>query len=189
VASIGLEPRSSATALNGKTKPRQFRGTFHENPPDDHRLYSEAFLDSNPPSGGLMSKIHAFSLFLVLFIFAGIAKADDDISLSAVPPVVVKTTPEAGTGGIDPATTEIQVAFSKDMADGSWSWSTASKDSFPEISAKPHYLKDKRTCVLPVKLKPGKVYAIWLNSQNFGNFKDTKGNSAVPYLLVFETKL
>jgi hypothetical protein len=38
-----------------------------------------------------------------------------------------------------------------------------------------------------VKLEPRKTYAIWLNSGNFGNFKDTSGNSAVPYLLVFET--
>ena len=45
----------------------------------------------------------------------------------------------------------------------------------------------KRTCVLPVKLEPGKTYAIWLNSQKFGNFKDTDGRSAVPYLLVFRT--
>jgi RNA polymerase sigma-70 factor (ECF subfamily) len=41
---------------------------------------------------------------------------------------------------------------------------------------------------LPVKLEPGKTYVIWLNSQKFGNFKDTDGKSAVPYLLVFETK-
>jgi RNA polymerase sigma-70 factor (ECF subfamily) len=40
---------------------------------------------------------------------------------------------------------------------------------------------------LPVKLKAGMTYAIWLNSQNFGNFKDTNGESAVPYLLVFKT--
>ena len=27
-----------------------------------------------------------------------------------------------------------------------------------------------------------------LNSDNFGNFKDSDGQKAVPYLLVFETK-
>jgi RNA polymerase sigma-70 factor (ECF subfamily) len=42
--------------------------------------------------------------------------------------------------------------------------------------------------VLPVKLEPGKTYAIWVNSGEFGNFKDTDGRSAVPYLLVFKTK-
>ena len=47
----------------------------------------------------------------------------------------------------------------------------------------PHYEKDKRTCVLPVKLEAGKVYAIWLNSAKFTNFKDTDGHPAVldPY--------
>jgi hypothetical protein len=29
---------------------------------------------------------------------------------------------------------------------------------------------------------------LWLNSENFGNFKDAEGHPAVPYLLVFETK-
>jgi RNA polymerase sigma-70 factor (ECF subfamily) len=42
--------------------------------------------------------------------------------------------------------------------------------------------------VVSVDLKPGKTYAIWLNSQKFGNFRDASGKSAVPYLLVFETK-
>ena len=37
-------------------------------------------------------------------------------------------------------------------------------------------------------LAPGKTYAIWLNSENFGNFKDTAGHAAVPYLLIFKTK-
>jgi RNA polymerase sigma-70 factor (ECF subfamily) len=42
--------------------------------------------------------------------------------------------------------------------------------------------------VLPVKLEPGKTYAVWVNSEKFGNFKDADGRSAVPYLLVFKTK-
>ena len=56
------------------------------------------------------------------------------------------------------------------------------------MDGKPKYLADKRTCVLPVKLEPGKTYAIWVNSEKLGNFKDTDGRSAVPYLLVFKTK-
>jgi hypothetical protein len=47
---------------------------------------------------------------------------------------------------------------------------------------------DKKTCVVEVKLQPKKTYVIWLNSQKFGNFKDADGRSAVPYLLVFQTK-
>lgn len=62
------------------------------------------------------------------------------------------------------------------------------KESFPTLNGDPKYLADKRTCVLPVKLEPGKTYAIWVNSARFTNFKDADGNSAVPYLLVFRTK-
>ena len=89
---------------------------------------------------------------------------------------------------MDPKLTEIKVTFSKDMRDGSWSWSTLSQESFPKLDGKPKYLADKRTCVLPVKLEPGKTYAVWVNSEKFDNFKDAGGRSAVPYLLVFKTK-
>ena len=37
-------------------------------------------------------------------------------------------------------------------------------------------------------MEPGKTYGFWLNSQNFGNFKDQDGRASVPYLLVFQTK-
>ena len=112
------------------------------------------------------------------------------ISVKTVPPVVVKTVPAAGAADVDPALPEIKVTFSKDMADGSWSWSQLSDDTFPKpVGDKPiHYEKDRRTCVLKVKLEPGKTYAIWLNSDKFTNFKDADGRPAVPYLLVFQTK-
>ncbi len=119
--------------------------------------------------------------------FLGAVQAQE-ITLESAPPVVVKTVPEAGADGVDPSATEIRVTFSKEMADGTWSWSTASKESFPETTGKPSYAKDKRACVLPVKLQPGKTYAIWVNSPKFHNFKDAKGQPAVPYLLVFKTK-
>ncbi len=68
-----------------------------------------------------------------------------------------------------------------------WSWSQLSKGSYPATPGKPRYLKDGKTCVLPVRLQPGKTYAIWVNSQRFRSFKDQDGQPAVPYLLVFET--
>jgi hypothetical protein len=118
----------------------------------------------------------------------GAAAWADEVTLESVPPVVVKTVPEAGTAEVDPKLTEIKVTFSKDMQDGTWTWSTLSKESFPKIDGKPKYLADKRTCVLPVTLEAGKTYAIWVNSEKFRNFKDTEGRSGVPYLLVFKTK-
>src|SRR5262249_45924724 len=113
---------------------------------------------------------------------------DDEVSVGKAPPVVVKTVPEAGSTDVDPALTEIRVTYSKEMTDKSWSWSTWGPENFPKTTDKPFYDKDKRTAVLPVKLEPGKTYAIWLNSEKFTNFKDSEGRSAVPYLLVFQTK-
>jgi hypothetical protein len=127
------------------------------------------------------------ALVFLLSIFATKLLADE-VTLESVPPVVVKTVPEAGGNDVDPKLTEIKVTFSKDMQDGSWSWSTLSEESFPQMNGKPKYLADKRTSVLPVKLEPNKTYAIWVNSAKFGNFKDISGQSAVPYLLVFKTK-
>jgi len=113
--------------------------------------------------------------------------AAESISLESAPPVVVKTVPAAGSTDVDPNLTEVTVTFSKPMRDGSWSWSTWGQDTFPEINGKIHYLEDARTCVLPVKLQPGKFYASWLNSNKFKNFTDTKGTPSVPYLLTFRT--
>jgi RNA polymerase sigma-70 factor (ECF subfamily) len=118
------------------------------------------------------------------------ANAGDEnaLSLANVPPVVVKTVPEAGAADVDPSTTEIKITYSKPMHDQSWSWSTASEESFPKINGKPHYDADHRTCVAPVRLEPGHTYAVWLNSEKFGGFRDADGRKAVPYLLVFQTK-
>ena len=133
-----------------------------------------------------MKRVTAVLIALVGVV--GLAARADEVTLKSVPPAVVKTVPEAGADDVDPKLTEIKVTFSKDMQDESWSWSSLSKESFPKMGGKPKYLADKRTCVLPVKLEPGKTYAIWVNSEKFSNFKDADGRSAVPYLLVFKTK-
>ncbi len=127
-----------------------------------------------------------------VLMLAGLAWAgarQDKISVMTMPPVVVATVPQSGDTGVDAATVrELRVTFSKDMSNGSWSWNTVSQDTFPAITGEVRYESDKRTCVAPVELQPGRTYAIWLNSEKFGNFKDADGRSAVPYLLIFETK-
>ncbi|HXT12804.1 MAG TPA: Ig-like domain-containing protein [Candidatus Angelobacter sp.] len=117
-----------------------------------------------------------------------LARAQNTPSIDSMPPVVVKTIPEAGTKDVAPGEVEIKVTFSKEMKDNSWSWSTAWKDSSPEVIGKPAYDSDHKTCVLKVKLEPNKTYGYLLNSQNFHGFKDQQGHSAMPYLLTFQTK-
>jgi hypothetical protein len=117
--------------------------------------------------------------------------ATNDQSLSLLdeqPPVVVETFPVSGAADVAPGEIELRVRFSKEMTDGSWTWSTAWEDSTPDIIDTPHYQSDGRTCVVKAKLKPGRTYAFWLNSANFQNFIDRSGRPAIPYLLIFQTK-
>ena len=128
---------------------------------------------------------------LTLLFMAGVATAQQtsDVSVKTMPPVVVKTFPQSGDIAVDPSVNEIRVTFSKDMlTEKQWSWVMISKETFPQITGDVRYLKDKRTCVAPVKLAPGKTYVIWFNSGKYNYFKDVDNKSAVPYLLVFQTK-
>ena len=109
-------------------------------------------------------------------------------TLAEQPPVVVETIPTSGARDVTPGETELRVRFSKPMADGSWSWSTAWENSAPEFIGRPHYEADGRTCVAKTKLEPGRTYAFWLNSEKFQSFKSSGGRAAVPYLLIFQTK-
>jgi RNA polymerase sigma-70 factor (ECF subfamily) len=114
---------------------------------------------------------------------------EPEVSVKQLPPVVVKTVPQAGDTQVDAGKVkEIRVTFSKDMLDNSWSWAQISAATFPKLAGKIHYEKDKRTCVLPVKLEPGKTYVLWINSEKFRNFKDEDGRPGVAYQLVFQTK-
>ena len=113
----------------------------------------------------------------------------ESVTVEAFPPVVVETFPTSGAQEVDPSISEVRVTFSKEMmTDEMWSFVYALPAEFPKVAGKVHYLADKRTCVLPVSLEPGKTYGIWVNSKEHSAFRDTDQNSAVPYLLVFKTR-
>jgi hypothetical protein len=116
-----------------------------------------------------------------------ISRAQDK-DIDSMPPVVVKTVPEAGSKNVAPGEYIIMVTFSKKMSDHSWSWSSAWENSTPDFIGDPQYDAAHRTCTVKVKLDPNKAYGFWLNSENYHNFRDSTGRSAVPYLLVFKTK-
>ena len=131
------------------------------------------------------------SILVAVIVFVGVAWVQDveRITVKTMPPVVVKTVPKAGETAVDPNLKEIRVTFSKDMlTEEMWAWVQISKENFPKITGKIHYLKDKRTCVAPVKLEPGRTYAIWFNQGKFDSFRDENNSPAIPYLLVFETR-
>ncbi|MCW5552914.1 MAG: protein kinase [Verrucomicrobiae bacterium] len=109
-------------------------------------------------------------------------------SMEIPPPVVVKTVPEAGAADVDPALSEIRVTFSKDMLTNQmWAFCQVSEETFPERVGEIHYV-DLRTCVLPVKLRPGRTYALWINLERFDSFRDAQNHPALPYPLFFQTR-
>ena len=127
---------------------------------------------------------------LPMFCVASVVSLQaEPVSIEALPPVVVKTVPAAGDGAVDPATREIRVTFSKDMLTRKmWSLVTVSQETFPKINGQMKYLPDKRTFVAPVKLEPGRTYALWVNQGRFTGFRDADNHPAVPYLLAFQTR-
>ncbi len=136
-----------------------------------------------------MRRVMMMLLAGMLAIGVGIVQAENKITVKSMPPVVVQTFPQAGETAVDPSIKEISVTFSKEMmTKDMWSWVMVSKESFPNISGEVKYLKDKKTCVAPVNLEPGKTYVIWFNSEKYNAFRDTDNNPAVPYLLVFQTR-
>ncbi len=130
--------------------------------------------------------MRAFRGMAILLAMPSLALAQE-VTIENASPVVVRTVPAAGASDVDPKTTEIRVTFSKPMADQTWSVVKASARTMPPVPGKPRYDKDGTTWTLPVKLEPGRDYALWLNTDQFRNFKDRSGKPAVPYLLTFRT--
>jgi hypothetical protein len=131
-----------------------------------------------------------FACFLAGFLILGSAglAMPGESRAGNQPPVVVATTPLAGDKAVDPNLNEIKITFSKPMQVNGWSLVMQDKNSFPEINGKVGFKDDGRTFVAPVKLKPGKEYVIWINSDRFKNFRDQGGRPALPYQLSFRTK-
>jgi hypothetical protein len=57
-----------------------------------------------------------------------------------------------------------------------------------QFIGRPHYEANGHTCVVRVKLEPGRLYGWWLNNGEDTGFTDRAGRPSVPYLLLFRTK-
>jgi RNA polymerase sigma-70 factor (ECF subfamily) len=134
-------------------------------------------------------KLLLIATLLASACFTFIPLAAEEVSIESLPPVVIKTIPEAGSSDIAPGMVEIRITFSKPMRDKSWSFTLLNgKKNAPQDVTNLRFEDDGRTFVTLAKLEPNTTYACTANSTNHKNFKDTDGNSALPYLIVFKTK-
>jgi len=102
-------------------------------------------------------------------------------------PQIVSTSPARGASDVDPALKEITITFDQDMG-GGMSW-TGGGPEFPPIpeGQKAHW-RDKRTCVLPVKLQSGHRYRVGINSVSYRNFRSASGVPALTSAIYFTTQ-
>jgi beta-lactamase regulating signal transducer with metallopeptidase domain len=103
-------------------------------------------------------------------------------------PQVVKLEPANGAADVDPATSELRVTFDVPMGTG-MSWTGGGPD-FPKSTSgsRARWLRDGKTCVMPVALEPGHAYRLGLNSRDFNNFASESGVPLVPVIYEFKTR-
>ena len=68
-----------------------------------------------------------------------------------------------------PRSTEITVTFDQEMG-GGMSWTGGGPEFPPSPEGQKAQWRDKRTCVLPVKLEAGHFYRVGINSTSYQNF-------------------
>ena len=133
-----------------------------------------------------MSVILAVMLFAAPGIAQETAVKEGDPEL---PPRVVKVSPAHGDKNVDFNLREISVTFDRPMrTEQSWSWIIhEALGVYPGSRSLPHWSKDAKTCILPVRLSPDTLYAVGANSFRHTGFRDKSGKVAVPYVWVFKT--
>ena len=103
-------------------------------------------------------------------------------------PMVVSTTPGVFANDVSPSLRKLTVTFDQTMLDKHWSWVRRYNDKYPRTTGSPSFDKALRTCSLPVKLEPGRVYWVEFNLPPYTSFRSADGVIAVRYALVFATK-
>jgi parallel beta-helix repeat protein len=101
--------------------------------------------------------------------------ADEKLVKQTKIPEIVKMDPPNEASGVDPSIKELRVTFNVPMGGGfSWTGGGPRHPNTPE-GKRPYWTKDRKTCVLPVELKPDWHYRLGLNSPSHKNFQSTAG--------------
>ena len=127
----------------------------------------------------------AVRVLWVVAVFGGIISAARLEESWAAGPVVIETVPKNGATDVDPNLKTLRVTFDRDMSQGGYSW-VGGGPKFPETRGRPSWIS-KRTCVLPVDLKPNHDYWVGINSRSARNFRSAEGVPAEHYPIEFRT--
>jgi beta-lactamase regulating signal transducer with metallopeptidase domain len=118
--------------------------------------------------------------------------ASQDLKARTLVPQVVLFKPPNGARDVSTTVTELRVTFNVPMG-GGCSWCTVgdSDSDFPKgVAGKNIYwTEDKKTCVLPVDLKPGMTYRLSLNAPDYKNFQSDAGVPLEPVIYTFRTSV
>jgi bla regulator protein blaR1 len=114
--------------------------------------------------------------------------AGDELKSKLVKPEIISMTPKNGATDVDPATSELRIAFNVEMG-GGFSWCGGGPD-YPTIPEEKmgFWLEGNRTCVLPVQLQRGTTYHLSINCPSANNFQSAGGVPLEPIEYTFKTK-
>jgi hypothetical protein len=102
-------------------------------------------------------------------------------------PKIVETEPANGATGVDPSLKLLRINFNVPMGEGfSWTEGLGEFPPTPEGQAA-RWSRDRRTCLLPVMLEPGRKYTIGVNAPYAINFQSKFGVPVAPTSFSFTT--
>lgn len=104
----------------------------------------------------------------------------------AAPPAIVETSPAQGATSPS-GWVLLSVTFDQPMSNCSFAYSPDFPLSFPQLSGQPPVIRNGRTLVLMVFLKPGETYGLKLNDAQHPFFIGRSGLPAKPLELRFST--
>ena len=129
----------------------------------------------------------AHHLLLALCLGWGALAGSEPSPSQPAEPVVIRSLPICGAELVDPNIQELSVTFDHALVEGQWSWAPSPGGIVPVVSGAPHFLADRRTWVLPVRLQPNTAYALALNYGKERKFRDPQAAVALPWILRFTT--
>jgi hypothetical protein len=105
---------------------------------------------------------------------------------AAKPPTIVATSPAQGATAPS-GWVPLSLTFDQPMSNCSFAYSPDFPLSFPQLSGQPPVIRDRRTLVLMVYLRPGARYGLKLNDAKHPFFIGRSGLAATPMELQFST--